>query len=169
MTTHAQQLERLARQHQDRIEIMELKHAFCRGADVLDIEAMMVGFADDVVASYLVGEEIQGKDELRGWLHQEVDITIASSHMVTNFEIVFESDDVAHSRCQLNSWKRFVGHPERQDRLRWATYTERWTRVDGSWRQSGLVYRVAGEINGGTPERAVESSPTWPPSAGAVG
>jgi hypothetical protein len=156
-------VELLVRRLQDRSEIEALKHAFCRAADVLDIDAMTAGFTRDCVASYVVGEEIHGVEELTRWFHGEVDITVASSHMVTNFEVTFLSDSLASSRCLLNSWKRFTGYPDRPDRLRWATYTDEWTRTDEGWRQSGLVYRVGGELNGIGPERGSEVSPAWPP------
>lgn len=156
-------LDRLVQRNQDRVEIEALKYAFCRAADALDIDGMMAGFTKDCVASYVVGDEIRGADALREWYHGEVDITVASSHMLSNFELVFLSDQHASSRCLLNSWKRFVGHPKRPDRLRWATYTDEWTRTDQGWRQSGVVYRVAGEQDGSSPERGGETPPPWPP------
>lgn len=156
-------LEALVRRQQDRIDIIALKHAFCRASDELDIDGMMAGFTDDCVAEYDLGQQIHGPDALRKWYHGEVDITIASNHYVTNFEIVFVSDDEASSRCLLHSWKRFVGYPDRPDRLRWARYFETWRRTTDGWRQTGLTYRVQGEANGSNPERAGEASPHWPP------
>lgn len=158
-------LHQLLRRHQDRIEIEALKFAFCRASDELDIDGMVAGFTEHCVASYDVGEEILGRDALRAWYHGEVDITIASNHYITNFELVFVSDDEASSRCLLHSWKRFVGYPQRPDRLRWARYVETWQRTPDGWRQTGLVYRVQGEANGSDPERAGELSPRWPPVA----
>lgn len=156
-------IEALVRRHQDQLEIMAVKHAFCRASDELDINGMMAGFTRDCVASYDVGEEVRGPEALRAWYHGEVDITIASNHYITNFELVFLSDDEASSRCLLHSWKRFVGYPQRPDRLRWARYVETWRRGADGWRQSALVYRVQGEANGSDPERAGELSPPWPP------
>ncbi|OUS91349.1 hypothetical protein CA951_33375 [Rhodococcus sp. NCIMB 12038] len=129
---------------------MEAKAAYCRHADRLDVEAMLSVFTAGCEFQYGPGSEvIVGIDAIREWYHLEVDRTVASLHMVTNFEIDFVTADLAKSRCALHSWKRFRDQPE--DRRRYVHYVEEWVREPVGWRQSKLVYQVIAETGTTTP------------------
>ena len=128
----------------DRLAIMEAKAAYCRHADHLDVEGMLSVFTPDCTFRFGPGDEvIVGLDAIRGWFHSEVDRTVASLHMVSNFEISFPSAERAVSRCALHSWKRFADEPT--DRHRYVHYVDEWVRNGTGWRQSSLRYLVLGE------------------------
>jgi hypothetical protein len=123
---------------------METKAAYCRYSDFLDLDGMLTVFTEDCQFRYGPGEDvIIGTKAIREWYKLEVDRTVASLHMVSNFEINFVTPDRAQSRCALHSWKRFVDMPE--DRHRYVYYIEEWVRTDSGWRQSKLDYQVIGE------------------------
>jgi hypothetical protein len=123
---------------------MEAKAAYCRYSDFLDLDGMLSVFTDDCEFRYGPGAEvIVGTQAIREWYKLEVDRTVASLHMVSNFEITFPTPDKAESRCTLHSWKRFVDRPE--DRHRYVYYVEEWVRTDRGWRQCKLDYQVIGE------------------------
>src|SRR5919205_1668318 len=134
----------LLQQTADRLAIMEAKAAYCRYADFLDLDGMLAVFTEDCEFRYGPGDEvIVGNQAIREWYRLEVERTVASLHMVSNFEISFVSPDKAQSRCALHSWKRFVD--KAQDRHRYVHYVEEWVRTDAGWRQSRLEYQVIGE------------------------
>lgn len=136
--------EAFLRQSADRLAIMEAKAAYCRYSDYLDVEGMLSVFTPDCEFRYGPGDDvIVGLDAIREWYHLEVDRTVASLHMVSNFEIDFVSPDHAKSRCALHSWKRFRDQPE--DRHRYVHYVEEWVRTGAGWKQARLDYQVIGE------------------------
>lgn len=136
--------EALLRETADRLAIMEAKAAYCRYSDYLDVEGMLSVFTPDCEFRYGPDEDvIVGLDAIREWYHREVDRTVASLHLVANFEIEFVSPDRANSRCALHSWKRFRDEPE--DRRRYVHYVEQWVRTGAGWKQARLEYQVIGE------------------------
>lgn len=142
--------DQLLQQTADRLAIMEKKAAYCRYSDCLDVEGMLSVFTEDCEFRYGPGPEvIVGIDAMRDWYHLEVDRTVASLHMVSNFEIDFISPDHARSRCALHSWKRFRDQPE--DRQRYVHYVEEWVRTPAGWRQSKLQYLVIGDTGTASP------------------
>lgn len=143
-------------QTEDQLELMRLKSRFCRFADDLDIDGMLSHFTADVRARYTPdGEVVVGQDALREFYESEVGRTVASLHLVGNFEIEFTSPDTAELRCGLHSWKRFVD--EAGDRDRYARYVDTWVRTEEGWKQSELTYIVIGETGTRPPRRGLEN------------
>jgi hypothetical protein len=142
--------EALLRQIADRSAIMEAKAAYCRYADCLDIEGMLSVFTADCEFRFGPGDDvIVGIDAIRDWYHLEVDRTVASLHIVSNFEVDFDAPDRARSRCALHSWKRF--REAADDRHRYVHYVDEWVRTGTDWKQSRLEYLVIGETGTATP------------------
>lgn len=142
----------------DQLEIMRLKAQYCRFSDNLDIDGMLSRFVPDVQARYAPDSGFtHGIDALRGFYHSEVDRTVASLHLVSNFEIDFPEPDRAAVRCALHSWKRF--DDEAVDRERYAHYVEEWVRTPEGWMQSKLDYVVVAETGVRPPRRGLENLP----------
>jgi hypothetical protein len=145
------------RRIEDRTEIIEGKYEYCRYADTLDPELMVTLFTSDIVASYAPdAPDISGKDALRRFYTQALGTVVASSHHVSNCELVFLDDDHAELSCYLYSWQRFLDYPQTQDRHRWARYVDHWVRTTEGWLQSRLSYRIAGEVTSDHPARVGE-------------
>jgi hypothetical protein len=134
---------------EDRLEIEQRKFEYCRFADGLDATRMAGIFTEDCTASYGPSvPAISGRAALQDFYAAALSTVVSSSHHISNIEITFAGPDAADLRCHLYSWQRFVGHPERPDRHRWARYVEKWVRTPSGWRQRHLTYLVAGEVAG---------------------
>ena len=134
----------LLRETADKLAIMEMKAAYCRFSDHLDLDGLLTVFTRDCEFQFDPDDEvIVGLDAIRKWYPGEIDRTVASLHMVSNFEIEFVDEDHARSVCALHSWKRFIDQPE--DRHRYVHYRDEWVRTPDGWRQSKLTYYVIGE------------------------
>ena len=114
-------IEERLRRMEDRLAIQQRKIEYCRHADALDAERMVSIFTADCTASY--GPHlpvISGRAALQDFYATALATVVASSHHISNIEIDFDGNDHADLRCHLYSWQRFAGHPEEQDRHRWA-------------------------------------------------
>ena len=132
----------------DRREIVDLKYAYARHADVLDPELMVSRFVEDCTASYHPAEpDIVGRDALRDWYAMRLGAVVSSSHHVSNLEVRFVDADHAELSCYLYSWQRYSSFPDEADRQRWGRYEDTWVRTDQGWFQSSLTCRVAGELS----------------------
>lgn len=130
----------------DRTDITDLKYAYARAADAGDAGRMVERFVADCTASYLPGQEIAGQDTLRDWYAQRLADVVSSSHHLSNVEVVFLDADTATLHAYLYSWQRFATYPDRPDRHCFARYRDSWIRTDDGWRQTRLIYRLAGEL-----------------------
>jgi len=140
----------------DRLEIVDLKHAYARAADDGDPHRMVERFVPDCVASYRSGQLIEGRDTLRDWYAERLADVVSSSHHLSNIEVSFVDDDTVTLRAYLYSWQRFKQHPDRSDRHCFARYVDTWVRTPDGWMQSSLTYLLAGEITSDAPPRIGE-------------
>ena len=69
----------------------------------------------------------------------------AGTHLVTNHEVVFRTDDQASIHCCLLSWQRYMSYPDDADRLRLCRYEIEAVRGPSGWRFSRLQLLVDGE------------------------
>jgi hypothetical protein len=150
----------------DRQEIKSLKYAYCRCADAIDIDGMLVAFTDDCIINFRAdkSDERRGKAALKEFIVTAQSAVISSSHHLSNMDIVFPDRDRAAMQSYLYSWQRFRGYPDVKDRHRWVRYEDEFVRTAEGWRQSALLYLVAGEIDGGDSHRLGElvGRPVWP-------
>ena len=153
------------RELEDREEIRSLKYRYCRFADAMDVDGMLSVFTEDCIAFYRPDdvEGFRGVAALREFYASAQSVVTASSHHLSNIDIVFRSADEAAVYSYLYSWQRFVGYPEVPDRHRWARYDDVMVRTPLGWRQSHLRYLVAGELGAGEQPRTGEpqSLPVW--------
>jgi hypothetical protein len=132
----------------DRVEIIDLKHAYARYADAMRPDLMVSRFVPECTARYQPGGElISGRDALLEWYSTQLGTVVASSHHMSNFEVTFADADHADLRCYLYSWQRFAQFPAEADRHRWARYEDTWVRTEDGWFQSSLNYLIAGELS----------------------
>jgi hypothetical protein len=165
-------VQRELRELRDRQEIKSLKYAYCRYADAIDVAGMLSAFTDDCIINFRAdrSDERRGREALKEFFVAAQSVVVSSSHHLSNMDIVFLGPDQAAMQSYLYSWQRFVGYPEVKDRHRWVRYEDEFVRTDEGWRQSALLYLVAGELDGGDNPRIGElvGRPVWPASvAGA--
>lgn len=136
------------RQLVDREEILARKYHYCRCADLFDAAGMASIFTEDATITFRPdgGASCQGRAAIEAWYRNAMGDVVASSHHLSNVEVVFTGPNEARLHCYLYSWQRFAGHPEIADRHRWARYEDTFVRTGDGWLQSDLVYLVAGEI-----------------------
>jgi ketosteroid isomerase-like protein len=139
-------------------EIRSLKYRYCRFADAMDVDGMLSVFTDDCVAFYRPDdvEGFRGVAALREFYASAQSVVTASSHHLSNIDIIFRNSDEAAVYSYLYSWQRFAGFPDVPDRHRWARYEDVMVRTASGWRQSRLRYLVAGELGAGGQLRSGE-------------
>lgn len=144
-------LETMVRRLQDRIDILETMHAYCRHADNLDGDAMSALFTQDCVTSFIPGGEdtvLRGRRALNDFLNMALGGTVSGSHHIANEELIFETPDRVILHCYMYSWQRFTGFPATADCHRWGRYENRFVRTAQGWRMDRLTLISAGEYGG---------------------
>jgi ketosteroid isomerase-like protein len=131
----------------DRREIADLVHAYCYHFDNNEPDAVAALFTADANVDY--GPEaatIVGADAVAKTIAVGLDSTFAAtSHHVSNIQLVFDGPDRAHGVTYLYAWHRYMdGSPDGE---LWARYHHRFERTDGGWRIAELVLRAAGTVN----------------------
>ncbi|GAF48134.1 hypothetical protein RW1_049_00430 [Rhodococcus wratislaviensis NBRC 100605] len=153
------------RQLIDAEEIRRLKYTYCRAADAMDAEGMLAVFTDDCVVDLSGGRggAVFGIDAARTFYSGALGKFTASSHHLSNMDVVFESADTARLESYLYSWQRYKDYPKMKDRHRWARYRDVFRRDVDGWKQSKLVCYVGGEITPEELERSGETTalPVW--------
>ena len=149
----------------DREEIKSVKHRYLRSCDAVDIEGMLSVFTEDCLVDFWpgMGIECKGIAALEEFYRGAQSGVIASSHHLSNIDIVFHTPDRASVHSYLYSWTRDEGFPEVRDHHRWARYQDVFVRTPEGWRQSELVYLIAGEVADGDNLRVGEpqARATW--------
>lgn len=155
------------RRLQDRVDIIEMIHAYCRYADNLDAERMSSLFTDDCVVSYVpltVAQPVRGRSSLNGFFQRYFPESVSSSHYVSNIELLFDSADTVIAHTYMYSWERRKGYPVHADCHRYGRYEMRIVRATGQWKFSHMRLLSMGEY-GGTRIGEQFGRP-WPPQFG---
>ena len=130
----------------DRQQICDVLHAYCRGVDMVDADAVSALFTDDCVVDYGpgLGSPTHGSAQLRTRLAAGLPRFAATSHHVSNIEVEFApSGDAATTVTYLMAWHRYPD--DRPDAILYARYHDRFVRRDGGWLIAERVLRVAGQ------------------------
>jgi hypothetical protein len=90
-----------------------------------------------------MGTVTRGKDNVRDRLGAGLHRFAATSHHVSNIEVVFDSDDSARTITYLYAWHRFAD--QKPDAHLWAQYHDRFSKVQGRWLIADRVLKVAGQ------------------------
>jgi len=144
-------LEVMVRRLQDRVDILETMHAYCRHADNLDGDAMSALFTEGCIARFIPGGEdtiLRGRRALNDFLNMALGGTVSGSHHIANEELIFETPDRVILHCYMYSWQRFTGFPVTADCHRWGRYENRFVRTADGWRMDRLTLVSAGEYGG---------------------
>lgn len=137
----------LLRQLLDRQAITELLHEYCRAFDENQPEQVAALFTDDATVDYGPGSAtIVGAASIASTIAVGLDRTFAAtSHHVSNVQVVFEDADAARSVCCLYAWHRYVdGSPDGE---LWGRYRHRFVRTPQGWRIRSLVLQAAGAVD----------------------
>ncbi|MFC9835193.1 nuclear transport factor 2 family protein [Rhodococcus sp. NPDC127530] len=149
----------------DAEQIRRLKYAYCRAADAMDAAGMLAVFTDDCVVDLSGGRggAVTGVAAARKFYSGALSKFIASSHHLSNMDVVFDSADTARMESYLFSWQRYKEYPELRDRHRWARYRDVYRRTQDGWKQTELVCYVGGEVTPEELERSCETTalPSW--------
>lgn len=144
-------LEAIVRRLQDRVDVLETMHAYCRHADNLDGDAMAALFTEDCISNFVPGGEetiLRGRGALNAFLNMALGGTVSGSHHIANEELIFETPDRVILHCYMYSWQRFTGFPVTSDCHRWGRYENRFVRTPDGWRMDRLKLISAGEYGG---------------------
>jgi ketosteroid isomerase-like protein len=131
----------------DRQAIADLIHAYCFHFDNNEPDAVAALFTDDATVDY--GPEaptIVGSAAIATTIAVGLEKTFAAtSHHVSNIQIVFEGPASARSVTYLYAWHRYVdGSPDGE---LWGRYRHRFVRTDAGWRISELRLEAAGMVD----------------------
>jgi ketosteroid isomerase-like protein len=131
----------------DRQAITDLIHSYCYHFDGNEPEAVAALFTADATVDY--GPEsttIVGADAVARTIAVGLEQTFAAtSHHVSNIQLVFDGPDRAHGVAYLYAWHRYVdGSPDGE---LWGRYHHRFERTDAGWRIAELVLRASGTVN----------------------
>lgn len=134
------------RRIEDRAEIAGLVHAYCDRFDRNDPEGVAALFTPDARIDYNPDTPDLRGDGLAAAIAVGLrDTFLATSHHVSNLEVVLEGADAARSTCYLDAWHRYRdGSP---DGFLWGRYEHRYRRTAGGWRITELVLRGHGTID----------------------
>jgi ketosteroid isomerase-like protein len=137
----------ILRELTDRQAITDLIHAYCFHFDNNEPEAVAALFTDDATVDY--GPEsatIVGPAAIATTIAVGLErIFAATSHHVSNIQIIFEGPDQARSVTYLYAWHRYVdGSPDGE---LWGRYRHRFARTDAGWRISELLLQAAGMVD----------------------
>lgn len=141
-------LERSVRDVLDREAVTALVHDYCllfdenRPRDVAEL------FTVDAVVDYgPESDTIVGRDAIGATIAVGLARTFAAtSHHVSNVQVVLEGDGRARSTCYLYAWHRYVdGSPDGE---LWGRYRHRFVRTDDAgWRIAELRLEAAGTVD----------------------
>lgn len=157
-------LEQKIQRLQDRADITELMHRYCRHADQLDPPGMAGCFTDDCVVAYVppsMAAPARSKKELLGFLNEYFPHSVSSSHYISNVELLFDSPDVVTAHSYMYSWQRFKTYPAAADCHRYGRYEYRVVRTADGWRFSHLNLLSMGEYGGA--RISEQFNRPWPP------
>jgi hypothetical protein len=134
------------RQLLDRQAITDVIHAYCRHVDLVHPGEVAALFTADCTVDYGpgLGPPTTGRVELERRLAAGLPRFAATSHHVSNIEIVFDDrGDAATTSTYVYAWHRYPD--ERPDAHVWARYHDRFVRHPPGWRIAERVLRVAGQ------------------------
>lgn len=145
MSGHGDLAERV-RRLEDRDAIAAVIHAYCDRFDRNDPEGVAALFTPDARIDYNPDTPDLRGDGLAAAIAVGLrDTFLATSHHVTNLEVVLEGADTARSTCYLDAWHRYRdGSP---DGFLWGRYEHRHRRTAEGWRITELVLRGHGTID----------------------
>lgn len=121
-------------------------HAYCRGVDTLDAQAVAALFTTDCVVDYGpgLGQPTRGSAALAERLASGLPRFAATSHHVSNIEVQLAADGMsATTITYLMAWHRYPD--DRPDAILYARYHDRFVCRDNRWLIAERVLRVAGQ------------------------
>lgn len=127
-------LERI-RRLEDRAEITQLVHEYCRVFDEGNHDAMADLFGEDALIDYGpdLGGEITGREEIRTWLRGIYGFK-RTSHHLSNVQVWFDEADPDHARgvCYVLAWHEWPS--ERPNGVLYGRYEDEYRRTTEGWR-----------------------------------
>jgi hypothetical protein len=139
----------------DRLRIVDLVHAYCRGVDSIDESTLAGVFTEDCAVDYGpgMGGRRQGRDVVVAGLLAGLPNFDATHHQVSNIEIRFDETDAATGVTYVTAWHRFPD--ARPDATLWGQYHDRFVRTPSGWRIAERVLFVSGQENFDIPWRMI--------------
>ena len=123
-------------------DITLMLHEQARLADLNRPEEQVLCFTEDVVADYY-GEPLHGRDAIYALLVSALKRWIASSHSISNVQIVVVDEKSARSGSYVHAWHRIdetgVGDYEVRGQ-----YHDEWSLTQEGWRINKRTFRTMG-------------------------
>jgi ketosteroid isomerase-like protein len=137
----------ILRELADRQAITDLIHGYCFHFDNNEPDAVAALFTEDATVDY--GPEaatIVGSAAISTTIALGLEQTFAAtSHHVSNIQIMFEGLDHARAVTYLYAWHRYVdGSPDSE---LWGRYRHRLVRTGAGWRFTELLLEAAGTVD----------------------
>lgn len=115
-------------------DIARQLHAFARGMDSRDWDAVRAIMVDDAVGEFGRGPEI-GADRIVESIREFLDVCGPTQHLLAN--IVIDVDgETAVSRAYVSDMHLGTGRHAATTFSTLGEYTDRWVRIDGTWRMT---------------------------------
>jgi ketosteroid isomerase-like protein len=123
--------------------------AYARHLDAGEVDRVMELFTDDCKVNYAKGDTwaMQGRSTVAAHLATTLSRFSATSHHISNVDIVVDGEDTATSQCYLYAWHRFAKYPDKPDFEFWGRYDDELIRTDDGWRIAVRRLTMAGKRN----------------------
>lgn len=112
-------------------EITRRLHAFARGMDARDWDAVRALMVDDAVGEFGRGPEV-GADRVVESIREFLDVCGPTQHLLGNVDVDVDGD-TAVSRAYVSDMHLGTGAHSATTFSTLGEYTDQWVRVDGRW------------------------------------
>jgi hypothetical protein len=139
----------------DRQAILTVLHSYCDLVDRnLPGQAAQL-FTSDCTYDFAPGFQGEGREAL-GEVLAAVGQFSATSHHLSNIEVIFDGADRARSIAYLYAWHRFPDHPDRADAYLWGRYVDSMVRKFEGWRIASRTMQIVGHDNFDVPWHGID-------------
>lgn len=157
-------LEERIQRLEDRAAIEECMYHYTNSCDNCDPEGMASCFTDTGILSWgdVYEGQLEGRRAILESLQKMMGSATTGTHLITNMQILFETNDSALVHCYMHSWQCFKDYPRTSDCYTYGRYELQVVRdTDGQWRFQSFKLIMAGQQGG---HRACEQyGRPWPP------
>jgi uncharacterized protein (TIGR02246 family) len=129
----------------DRAQIEDLLADYAYGVDANDLDLLVDLFTEDCVVEYGRGFGAKGQARLRDMMGGIPTFFAATTHLISNIVVRFDSDDEARVRAVVHAWHRYTdGRP---DAIWLGYYADTVVRTETGWRIRTLQMQTTGSID----------------------
>ncbi|MGM9661692.1 MAG: nuclear transport factor 2 family protein [Oscillospiraceae bacterium] len=160
----AETVEKRLRRLEDRESICEALYHYANSTDTCDPDGQASCFAEHGVLKW--GDNFKdwyvGREQIREHFRAAKGAVMTGTHLITNVQILFESDDSAIVHAYFYAWQHFKDYPRKSECHTLGRYEAQVIREDdGEWRFQSFYVVTAAQQGG---YRGCEQfTRPWPP------